>query len=68
MLPNIDASQALLSLAAAAQWQRAMELLRHGGCAVNFLSFYAVLRACEVRGLPSWVAHLGSKKVSHGES
>ena len=66
MLPKIDASQALLSLAAAAQWQRAMQLLRHGGFAVNFLSFYAVLRACEVGGLPSWVANISGFKK--GES
>lgn len=45
----VTMTSALLSLAAAAQWQRAMELLRHGGCAVNFLSFYAVLSACEDR-------------------
>eukprot|EP00435_Cladocopium_sp_Y103_P020814 s2034_g5.t1 len=45
----VTMTSALLSLAAAAQWQRAMELLSFDGGAVNFLSFYAVLRACEDR-------------------
>ena len=55
--------QALLSLAAAAQWLRAMQLLKLHGGAVNFLSFYAVLRACE----DGWVASHRRKSLRSSE-